>query len=124
MDARTLKVDQRTLSALYHASLRSGLTARLGVRWQEPVNGTAEIADVPELVLARFSSRTEDVRRRLVEKLDRFEADLAAHPLSGSAGSSNGKQWWTPGRRRRLPGMLPGCTPGGRLSSRASASTQ
>ena len=60
LDARTLKVDQRTLSALYHATLRSGLTTRLGVRWQEPVNGIAEIADVPEVILARFSSRTEE----------------------------------------------------------------
>jgi conjugative relaxase-like TrwC/TraI family protein len=80
LDAQTLKVDQRTLSALYHATLRSGLTARLGVRWHEPVNGIAEIVDVPELVLARFSSRTEDVQRRLTEKLDRFEADLGRLP--------------------------------------------
>jgi conjugative relaxase-like TrwC/TraI family protein len=82
LDARTLKVDQRTLSALYHATLRSGLTASLGVRWQEPVNGIAEIADVPEMVLAGFSSRTQDVRRRLVEKLDRFEADLGRLPTT------------------------------------------
>jgi hypothetical protein len=54
----------------------------LGVRWHEPVNGIAEIADVPEMVLARFSSRTEDVQRRLTEKLDRFEADLGRLPTT------------------------------------------
>jgi conjugative relaxase-like TrwC/TraI family protein len=82
LDARTLKVDQRTLSALYHATLRSALTSRLGVRWNEPLNGIAEIADVPEQVLARFSSRTDDVQRRLTEKLDRFEADLGRLPTT------------------------------------------
>ncbi|HVM52455.1 MAG TPA: MobF family relaxase [Acidimicrobiales bacterium] len=43
LDARTIKCDQRTLSALYHSTLRSELTARLGVRWQSPENGIAEI---------------------------------------------------------------------------------
>jgi conjugative relaxase-like TrwC/TraI family protein len=33
LDARTLKCDQRTVSALYAAGLRAELTARLGVRW-------------------------------------------------------------------------------------------
>ena len=34
LDARSLKVDQRTLSAIYHAGLRAELTRRLGVAWE------------------------------------------------------------------------------------------
>jgi conjugative relaxase-like TrwC/TraI family protein len=80
LDARTLKLDQRTLSALYHAGLRSELTRRLGVAWHEPANGIAEIAGVPDDVLALFSSRTGDIARRLAEKLDRFEATMEREP--------------------------------------------
>ena len=47
LDARSLKLDQRTVSAIYHATLRSQLTARLGVEWEPVVNGIAEIAHVP-----------------------------------------------------------------------------
>jgi conjugative relaxase-like TrwC/TraI family protein len=64
LDARTLKLDQRTLSSLYHATLRTELTRHLGVRWLEPVNGIAEITDVDPAVLAEFSQRTGDVKRR------------------------------------------------------------
>ncbi|MCP4958933.1 MAG: relaxase domain-containing protein [Actinomycetia bacterium] len=72
LDARSLKLDQRTLSAVYHSTLRSELTSRLGVRWNEPVNGIAEMTGVPEVVLEEFSTRTAGVQRRIDEKLDRF----------------------------------------------------
>ena len=80
LDARTIKLDQRTLSALYHANLRSELTRRLGVRWQAPEHGIAEIADIDDEVLAEFSQRTADVERRVDEKLDRFRTQLGRHP--------------------------------------------
>ena len=72
LDARSLKMDQRTVSAIYHATLRSQLTARLGVEWEPIVNGIAEITHVPQAVLEEFSARTADVQRRIDEKLDRF----------------------------------------------------
>ena len=70
--ARSLKMDQRTVSAIYHAMLRSQLTARLSVEWEPVINGIAEIAHVPQDVLEEFSTRTADVQRRIDEKLDRF----------------------------------------------------
>ena len=82
LDARTIKLDQRTLSALYHANLRSELTRRLGVRWQPPEHGIAEIADIDPGVLAEFSQRTDDVRRRLEEKLGRFHTELERPPTA------------------------------------------
>jgi conjugative relaxase-like TrwC/TraI family protein len=80
LDARLIKRDQRTLSALYHAALRAELTQHLGVRWRTPENGIAEIADVAEVVLETFSSRTADIRDRIDVKLDRFVATMDRDP--------------------------------------------
>lgn len=80
LDARLIKHDQQSLSAMYHAALRSELTYRLGVRWNVPDHGIAEIRDVPEDVLVEFSSRTADVRRRIDTKLDRFLETLGREP--------------------------------------------
>jgi conjugative relaxase-like TrwC/TraI family protein len=80
LDARTLKHDQRTLSALYHGGLRSELTQRLGVAWQEPVSGIAEMAHIAPEVLAEFSARTRQVDARIEVKLERFAESLGRMP--------------------------------------------
>ncbi len=80
LDARTVKMDQRTLSSLYHAGLRAELTRRLGVVWHPPVNGVAEIAGVDPDVLVEFSQRTRDVEARVEEKLTRFRGDVEREP--------------------------------------------
>ncbi|MEO6492493.1 MAG: MobF family relaxase, partial [Ilumatobacteraceae bacterium] len=82
LDARLIKRDQQTLSAVYHASLRAELTRRLGVRWKEPEHGIAEMADVPEPLLIEFSTRTAAVARRIEEKLDRFVETMDREPTS------------------------------------------
>ncbi|MDH3262078.1 MAG: relaxase domain-containing protein [Acidimicrobiia bacterium] len=82
LDARTIKLDQRTLSALYHANLRSEMTRRLGVRWELPEHGISEIADFDPELLAEFSQRTNDMQRRLDEKLGRFRKDLERDPTA------------------------------------------
>src|SRR6056297_3621142 len=80
LDARLIKRDQRTLSALYHAALRAELTQQLGVRWRTPENGIAEIADVHDVVLETYSSRTNEIRHRIDTKLDRFVATMDRDP--------------------------------------------
>ena len=80
LDARPIKVDQRTISALYHAVLRSELTRRLGARWHPPEHGIAEIADIDPEVLAAFSQRTNQVQKRLDHKLTRFRSDMGRDP--------------------------------------------
>ncbi|HEU4319882.1 MAG TPA: MobF family relaxase [Acidimicrobiia bacterium] len=80
LDARTIKIDQRTLSALYHATLRSELTSRLGVEWRTPEHGIAEIDGIPDEVLAEFSQRTRDVDQRLTRKLERFVTSMGRPP--------------------------------------------
>jgi conjugative relaxase-like TrwC/TraI family protein len=80
LDARYLKFDQRTVSAIYHAGLEAELTQRLGVRWDAPVHGIAELVDVPPGLRAEFSLRSLDVDERLTVKLARFAASLARAP--------------------------------------------
>jgi conjugative relaxase-like TrwC/TraI family protein len=80
LDGRTIKRDQQTLSRLYHAGLRAELTRRLGVRWCEPVNGIAEIRDIPEDALGEFSSRSEAIEARTEEKLERFTETFERAP--------------------------------------------
>ncbi len=70
LDARTVKMDQRTLSSLYHAGLRAELTRRLGVRWHQPEHGIAEMAGVDPEVLVEFSQRSRDIEQRAAAKLD------------------------------------------------------
>jgi hypothetical protein len=62
-------VDQRAVSAIYHACLRAELTSRIGVEWEVPEHGIAEIVGVPQEISAEFSQRTTDVERRLEAKL-------------------------------------------------------
>lgn len=80
LDGRMLKCDQRTLSAIYHAGLRSELTRRLGVAWSAPTDGIAELATIDRRVLEEFSKRTVQHGKRLAVKLDRFEADMGRPP--------------------------------------------
>jgi conjugative relaxase-like TrwC/TraI family protein len=80
LDARTLKRDQRTLAALFHAAERAELTRRLGVEWGPVVNGIAEIEGIDRRVLDEFSTRTKAVTARLSEKLDRFEQTMGREP--------------------------------------------
>jgi len=80
LDARLIKLDQQSLSGIYHASLRAEMTGRLGVSWVAPVNGIAEIADVPADLLVEFSARTTDIRRRVDDKLDRFTDTMGRDP--------------------------------------------
>ena len=92
LDARLIKLDQQSLSAIYHAGLRTELTRRLGVRWELPENGIAEIRDVPSDVTAEFSTRTADVRRRAEDKLDRFIETMDREPTPASGGFSNARR--------------------------------
>ncbi len=50
------------------------------MEWAEPVNGIAEIAGVPDDVLAEFSSRTKAVEERIEEKLERFVESFERDP--------------------------------------------
>lgn len=94
LDARTMMVDQRTLSAVYHAGLRAELTRRLGVAWQPTENGIAEIEHIPEDLLGEFSQRTRDLKIRLDTKRQRFRETMGREPTR--------KEDWRLGREAAL----------------------
>lgn len=94
LDARSLMVDQRTVSALYHAGLRSELTRRLRVRWRQVENGIAEIDGIPEILCDEFSQRTQDINRRLEVKRQRFAETMGREPPAGRRGGWNGRPFW------------------------------
>ena len=92
LDARTIKLDQRSLSALYHASLRAELTRSLGVEWAEPVHGIAEMKGVPDDVLAEFSSRTKAVGSASRTSSSASSSLSSATPPPASAGAWSGRR--------------------------------
>ncbi len=61
LDARFLKQHQRALGGLYQSVLRAEVAERLGLRFGPVVNGQAEIAGVPEVLLEVFSKRAAQI---------------------------------------------------------------
>jgi conjugative relaxase-like TrwC/TraI family protein len=69
--------EAKTAGMLYQAGLRAELTRRLGLAWG-PVteHGQAELAGMPEQLLARFSTRTAEVEAAAEAKVAELEAAL------------------------------------------------
>jgi conjugative relaxase-like TrwC/TraI family protein len=75
LDARFLKYQQRSIGWVYDAALRSELTARLGVTWGPVVDGHADIAGVPDQLIAEFSQRSTQVDDKLRDLVARWAAE-------------------------------------------------
>jgi conjugative relaxase-like TrwC/TraI family protein len=74
LDARWLKQQQKSLSWVYDAALRSELAGRLGLEWQ-PVpegSGQADLVGVPEALSEVFSKRSRQVEAKLAELVARW----------------------------------------------------
>jgi conjugative relaxase-like TrwC/TraI family protein len=67
LDARPLYAWAKTAGYLYEAQLRVELTRRLGVAWEAPRRGIAEIAAIPKAVLRHFSRRGSQIEAHLAE---------------------------------------------------------
>jgi conjugative relaxase-like TrwC/TraI family protein len=67
LDARPLYAWAKTAGYLYEAQLRVELTRRLGVTWERPVRGIAEVAGIPKPVLRHFSRRRQQIEAHLAE---------------------------------------------------------
>ncbi len=74
LDGRRLYAHARTAGFLYEFRLRAELTQRLGVAWEEPRNGIADIRGIARPVLRAFSRRRAEI-----------EAELARVGLDGAA---------------------------------------
>jgi conjugative relaxase-like TrwC/TraI family protein len=77
LHGRPLFEEAKTAGVLYQAALRAELTCRLGVAWG-PVSehGQAELAGIPDQLLARFSTRTAEVEAAAEAKISELEAAL------------------------------------------------
>jgi conjugative relaxase-like TrwC/TraI family protein len=75
LDARFLKQQQRSISYVYAAALRSEVTNRLGLGWGPVDNGHAELMVVPDAVQRLFSQRAEQVNEKLAELIREWSAD-------------------------------------------------
>jgi conjugative relaxase-like TrwC/TraI family protein len=80
LDARYLKRHQRMLGGLYQSVLRAELAHRFGVEWRPIRNGQAEIAGVPDELLAVFSKRTAEIEGALADKVDDFRQREGREP--------------------------------------------
>ena len=72
LDARFLKQQQRSISWVYAAALRSEVTERLGVSWLPVVEGHSDIVGVPVGLLELFSKRSAQVETKLAELIGRW----------------------------------------------------
>lgn len=61
LDGRILYAQARTAGFLYQAELRHELTLSLGVSWENPIAGQAEIAGFGKELLREFSSRRIEI---------------------------------------------------------------
>jgi AAA domain/TrwC relaxase len=75
-----LKRHQRTLGGFYQSVLRNELAHQFGFAWGELSNAQAEVAGVPEEVLAVFSKRATAIDTALAAKLDAFRARQGREP--------------------------------------------
>lgn len=68
LDARGLYGWSKTVGYLYEAELRVELTRRLGVAWGPVMNGIADIAGIPAMVLRGFSRRRQEIEAHLEDR--------------------------------------------------------
>jgi conjugative relaxase-like TrwC/TraI family protein len=68
IDGRGVYVHAATAGALYHVQLRHELTRRLGVAWEPPTRGRADIAGIGPEVRQVFSQRAAAIRAHLAER--------------------------------------------------------
>ena len=97
-----LKTYRLAAGYLYQAHLRGELSRTLGVEWEEPYKGMAELRHVPREVIREFSTR----RAQVVQQVERdggggyYETTGARVPRStGSATASFRRSWGAPASR-------------------------
>jgi conjugative relaxase-like TrwC/TraI family protein len=83
LDSDLMHNHATTAGYVYQAVLRGELTERLGVAWNRPENGCAEIAGIPESWLKQFSKRTAAVSEYQQAEYD-AELELIDDPKVGS----------------------------------------
>lgn len=78
LDGRGLYAHRAAADALYHAALRDQLTSRLGVAWQAPRRGRADLAGVEREVVVAFSRRSTAIAAEVGRAPGRRSVAMAA----------------------------------------------
>ena len=68
LDGRALYQHAKTGGYVYQAELRARLTQYIGVDWNEPRNGMADVAGMPRAVIEHFSQRRAEIVDALSER--------------------------------------------------------
>jgi conjugative relaxase-like TrwC/TraI family protein len=84
LDGRPLFAHAKTASYLAAAELRLQMTRRLGVEWEQPERGLADVAGVPRPAIEEMSKRSRE--------LDGVLPDLQAFYTSGNGLRAKGRQ--------------------------------
>ena len=100
LDGRQLYAWCRTTGFLYEAHLRAELTERLGVAWQPPRKGIADIAGIPRRVIDHFSQRRRQIVDRMAEigSIGGYAAQIATYATRQAKDTSVPyaalRSWW------------------------------
>ena len=100
LDGRQLYAWCRTTGFLYEAHLRAELTRRLGVEWERPRRGIADIAGIPRRVIDHFSQRRRQITEHMADlgSLGGHAAQVAAYATRKAKDASVPyqalKAWW------------------------------
>ncbi len=100
LDARFLKFQQRSIGWIYDAALRSELTTRLGVAWEQPASGPVDLVCIPEGVRGVLSKRTGQIDEKLGELLERWMTEHNGDDPQRRTGAREARGAITPGRGR------------------------
>lgn len=91
LDARLSYVYAKAAGYLYAAHLRHVLDRELGVEWRRVENGLADVARVPEEMIALFSKRSQELHGALEEvtrRLNEERMKLGLRPIEAESGAA------------------------------------
>jgi conjugative relaxase-like TrwC/TraI family protein len=86
LDGRGVYAHASATDALYHSQLRYELTRRLGVAWEKPDRGRADIAGVAPEVRREFSRRAAEIAAHLVGREQASGRELTSNRARTVAG--------------------------------------
>jgi conjugative relaxase-like TrwC/TraI family protein len=89
LDGRALYQHAKTGGYVYQAELRARLTEYIGVDWNEPRNGMADVAGMPRSVIEHFSQR----RAEIVDALSERKSDSARSAQAAALATRRAKDY-------------------------------
>jgi len=102
LDGRELYRHAKTAGYLYQAVLRAELTERLGVEWNDVVNGAADVRGIPREVIEHFSERRAEMSSTCVAAASAPRAPRRWRRSRRAGARSTGCRWTASARTGAL----------------------